>query len=243
MRSEKKLAPDTARQLNWQDFDTLGVAAAEGPGGLYADYRKSFSGSERDQLFWSQAGEQFVNLSGLSGLDALGDGRSLAFWDFDRDGWTDPVLTQLGEPALVLFHNDLPEHFPKLVEAGRTVALRLVGGNRTSAPHPEWSPREAYGAVVRLKLPDATIVRELHCGEGYNAQNSRTVLIGIGAAPEVPRLEIRWPSGRTTEVRNVAAGTLLTVFENPAEAAGEGGVRRETYRRDAAAGQALRLAP
>ena len=60
--------------------------------------------------------------------------------------------------------------------------------------------------------------REHRCGEGFASQNSRTLLIGIGEHEVAEQIRIRWPSGRSTELGEVAAGSLVTVFETGREA-------------------------
>jgi hypothetical protein len=49
--------------------------------------------------------------------------------------------------------------------------------------------------------------------------------VGLGAAAIVDRLEIRWPSGRTELVQNVAANYLVVVRE------GAGIVTRTPFQR------------
>lgn len=230
VRSEDRLPEHLRNHLPWGDLDTPGVVAIQEGTNVRGDYRKSWSGHERDQVFINRGGRSFSNLSGVSGLDSPGDGRSLVWWDYDRDGWLDAAITELGEPAVRLYHNDVPAQAPDVANSGNILAIRLRGGQRRGQPDRNWSSREAYGAVVRLDLPGATIVRELHCGEGYNAQNSRTLLIGIGTATEVHKIEVRWPSGRRSEIDHVAADTLLTVWENADETADREGSRREPYR-------------
>ena len=89
------------------------------------------------------------------------------------------------------------------------------------------SPRDPYGTVVKLRVGGKLIVRELRCGEGYAAQNSRTLLVGIGAAAEATSVEIRWPSGKKQEIGSVPEGTLVTANELEA-------VATEAYRRKVA---------
>jgi len=44
------------------------------------------------------------------------------------------------------------------------------------------------------------LIREYRCGEGFAAQNSSTLLIGIGDHPSASRVTVRWPSGKTSQV-------------------------------------------
>ncbi len=46
----------------------------------------SFSGYERDQLMLNLGEGKFLDISGVSGMDSITDGRGAVFADFDNDG-------------------------------------------------------------------------------------------------------------------------------------------------------------
>ncbi len=163
--------------------------------------RKSLSGHERNRLFLSQGGRQFTDLSLLSGADHKGDGRAVALLDHDRDGWLDMAVANTNKPSLAFFKNQL--QLPRLV-----IALRLTGGPSSN--------RDAIGARVSLRAGDRTQVRELHAGEGNAAQNSKTMIFGLGAAPAAEAVTIRWPSGRVQEIGPVPGGQLVRLTEGAA---------------------------
>ena len=60
----------------------------------------SFSGYERNCLFLNRAGKQFTDVSLISGLDNIADGRTFVYWDYDRDGWQDIALVNANSPLL-----------------------------------------------------------------------------------------------------------------------------------------------
>lgn len=188
----------------------------------------SFSGHERDCLFLNQGARSFLDLSGVSGLDDPSDGRNLAIWDYDRDGWPDLATTNLNTPTLRIYHNDLGAALS--ADQHQSIAVRLVGGNRTSRPQPGLSARDAYGAKIKVGLGDTTLMREHHAGEGFAVQNSATLLIGIGARAAADTVTVRFPSGREHTARAVPGGTLLTVYEDPAQAPGGQPFVRAAYR-------------
>jgi len=49
------------------------------------------------------------------------------------------------------------------------------------------------------------------------AQNSSAMLIGIGTDKWANSLAVRWPSGKAQAIEHVAADSLVTVYENPAQ--------------------------
>ena len=71
----------------------------------------SFSGYERNHLFVNQDGKAFVDLSGVSGLDAVGDSRSFAVLDYNRDGWPDIGLVNPREMQRYAFSLNNPMRY------------------------------------------------------------------------------------------------------------------------------------
>lgn len=176
----------------------------------------SLSGHERNVLFLNREGRQFEDVSGISGVNHPADGRAVGLLDYDRDGWQDLVVVNANAPQIQLFHNEIGT-FPTRKGEARVVALRLVGGNQQSNALPGLSNRDAIGAGIEVVLGESTLLRELRAGEGFAAQNSRTLLVGVGDAPEVTRIRVRWPSGRVQESGPFPVGSLVTVLEDPSE--------------------------
>ena len=171
----------------------------------------SFSGHERNHVFLNRNGGDYVEVSGISGLDHPGDSRAFAVLDYDRDGWQDIAVVNANAPLFQLFRNQMGEG----ADPGGMVAIRFVGGNRYAFPTRRWSSRDAYGARAVLEVEGRELLREHRAGEGLAAQNSATLRVGIGRAQEVARIEIRWPSGRRAETHAIPAGTLVTAYEDP----------------------------
>ena len=68
----------------------------------------SWSGFERNCFFVQSDAGEFLNVSAVSGLDVIEDGRGLAVLDFDRDGDPDLLLKSRSSPQVRLWRNDLP---------------------------------------------------------------------------------------------------------------------------------------
>lgn len=184
----------------------------------------SLSGKERNHLFLSNYphAEQFFDVSGVSGLDSPADGRAFGLFDFDHDGWLDVAVANANTPLLEVYRNQVGQ---RAESTGHVVALRLRGGNQTAQPTTEWSNRDGYGALVTVEAGGRTLVREHRCGEGFSAQNSSTMIIGVGSAETIEKVTVRWPSGQVHETSGVPAGTLLMAFENPEHDGGNHFVR------------------
>ena len=172
----------------------------------------SFSGDERNHVFLNQGGEDYVEVSGVSGLDHPGDSRAFAVLDYDGDGWQDLAVVSSNAPLFTLYRNQMGER--EDATAGM-VAVRFEGGNRSSDGSEQWSNRDGYGARALLEMGGRTLLREQRAGEGLAAQNSATLRVGIGDAERADRLEIRWPSGRSHDTTAVPAGMLVYAYEDP----------------------------
>jgi thiol-disulfide isomerase/thioredoxin len=170
----------------------------------------SFSGRETNSVFFNREGRAFRDLSGISGMDSIADGRGFAYLDYNRDGWVDVALVNSNAPQLELFRNRMGE----LGGSGRAIHVRLVGGNHEPGAAPGRCPRDGVGAHVRVKAGALALLREARLGDGFAAQNSATLTIGIGGNEEA-EVRVVWPSGRVTDVGRVAAGLLATVREFP----------------------------
>ena len=137
--------------------------------------------------------------------------------DFDRDGRIDLAVVNANEPLCELFANRS--------KAGHILALRFVGGNDRDEVSREWSVRDGYGVQVEVDVGGRTLLREHRAGEGFSAQNSATLLVGLGAYQRADAVRVRWPSGRVQRATDVAKlVSLLTVYENSRHSPTGGGV-------------------
>ena len=153
-------------------------------------------------------------MSGVSGLDDVADSRGFALLDLDRDGWLDIVLANENTPRLRLFRNAMGDGPDGL--DNRFVAFRFVGGNTTEQPSTEWSTRDGFGTSVELELADeVTLYREHQTESSFGAQNSTTMVVGLGTEDVARAATVRWLSGKVLETSNIPAGTLVTVYEDP----------------------------
>jgi hypothetical protein len=146
-------------------------------------------------LFLNQLRESgalaFQTAPASAGLAVAESSRAAAYADFDNDEDLDLLVTRIDGPPLLL-RNDTSMRHPAL-------RLTLVGrqGNR-----------DAYGTQVRVVAGGVTQLRELRAGDGYLANNDTRLLLHLpgGRAASV---EITWPGGDVTTLRDVAPGSLV----------------------------------
>ena len=157
----------------------------------------SFSGYERDLLALNLGGEEFLNISGVSGVDSISDGRGSLFADFDNDGDLDIFMTTVQGEAHYLFRNNVGQD-------GGFLRIDLEGTK---------SGRDAYGAVVRVKSSAGLQAKLKSGGSGYISQSDSRLLFGIGSDAAAESVEVVWPSGATQTLESIPAGSSIRVVE------------------------------
>lgn len=163
-------------------------------------------------MFLNQQGK-FKDATLISGIDFLEDGRGFAVADFDRDGLVDLGIVSNQNPRFRIARLNVAES-DKPDFAKSFVRIRLIGGNASSAADQTLSPRDPVGAILIAKTASSTRMFQLARGEGFSAQNSQFVHIGLGDDAKIEELEIRWPSGRITVKQEILAGSSVKILES-----------------------------
>jgi hypothetical protein len=150
------------------------------------------------QLFLNDGKGKFRDITGEAGggFDQPKVGRGLAYADFDRDGDLDLLLTTNSGPAY-LYRNDQ-------LAGNHSIRFRLVGTK---------SNRDGIGATVRIVSGDVSQLRMVKSGSSYLSQSELPLTFGLEKRDRVERVVISWPSGRTEEFKNLAAGQCYECTE------------------------------
>ena len=146
----------------------------------------------RSFLYRNDGDFHFTDVNYPSGLYIDG-GWGSAWADYDGDG-------DLDFAAKALYENTLGD----VGEAGHWLAIRLEGTD---------SNRAAIGAQIFVEAGGRLFVRSVSGGTGTGCQPPLVQHFGLGGAPAVERIEVRWPSGRTEswdELVNVDQRFTLT---------------------------------
>jgi len=155
--------------------------------------------AERPQLFRNLDGMKFQEVPPAtgSGLALVVPARGAAFGDLFNDGSIDVVLNNM-DSAPALLRN--------VVKNGNHwIALKLVGGAK--------SPRDAIGAAVFLTAGGVRQRADVLSGGSYGSSSDPRVHFGLGSAPKIERVEIRWPDGKKEEVAISGVDRIVTVVE------------------------------
>jgi len=160
-----------------------------------ADFRGSFSGYERDRLFYNPNGSYgpFVQSAYVFGLDYDHDGRSAAPVDIDGDGDLD--LAVLSVQGLRLLEN---------TSASRRFA-RVRVATEPGTP--------SFGAIVEMRAGGVTRRDFVKLTDGFRTQVPSDLHFGLGDATTIESLEVRWPSGHLDRWTDLPVDQLLIVRE------------------------------
>ena len=87
---------------------------------------------------------------------------------------------------------------------GKALLVRLVGRR---------SNRDGIGAKLQVTAAGTKQMRQVKAGSSYLGQNDLRAHFGVGAATQVDRLEVRWPSGQVDVAAGVPVNSIVTVVE------------------------------
>ena len=159
-----------------------------------------------DSVTWAQPSQLFRNrgdgaLEDVSASTAVAEGRRVArgaaFGDVDNDGRTDVVVsTMRGAPWYL--HNECA---PSAHWLG--LDLRPAAGSNV----------QAIGATVRLSAGGLRQRRDVRANASYGSSNDTRPLFGLGTARRVDEVEIRWPGGKVTKIKEPLLDRYLRVEE------------------------------
>ena len=197
LRRLKSRFPRIPEALFWRTVVRHGRTDGAYNVGARLDAGASLSGYQRNRFFLNVEGSRLYRRVGFVG------GGFTCGWSRLSPPWT---LTAMG--ALTWLSSMLTSRsvscLPTAARRGHILALRFVGGNDRDEISREWSVRDGYGVQVEVDVGGRTLLREHRAGEGFSAQNSATLIVGLGAHQRVDAVRVRWPSGRTQSATDVA---------------------------------------
>jgi hypothetical protein len=122
--------------------------------------------------------------------------RGVAAGDLFGSGDVDLVIEDLAGAPMILKNNG--------ASGKHWVSFELQGTK---------SNRLAIGARLKIVAGGMTQTEEIHSGGSYLSQNDLRVHFGLNAAMKIESLEIRWPSGKIEQLKNLDADKYYAVLE------------------------------
>lgn len=146
-------------------------------------------------LFRNTGQLNFEDVTETWGLKVPSFSNGAAYADLDGDGDLDLITNNIDDPAFI-FENNNPstnKHY---------LRIKLTG----SAKNPD-----AFGADVTLRFDDHLQRAHLLSSRGYLSKSENTLHFGLDERTEVAAVEVNWPDGKFSILKNVAADQVLTI--------------------------------
>jgi len=122
--------------------------------------------------------------------------RGACFADYDNDGKVDAFLVNLGAKG-ALVHN-------VSANAGHWIEIKLAGTK---------SNRDGIGARIEVTAGEKHWTAERVAGSGYLSQNDGRMHFGLGAATQIDKIVVKWPSGREQTLEKQGVDRELKIEE------------------------------
>jgi enediyne biosynthesis protein E4 len=166
---------------------------------------RSLAGYQPKRVWINDGSGGFSEVAQMVGASDRYDGRSVALADFSGRGALDVAVANQRGPLLLYKNN---------VSSDRQwIGFDLEGGCRSDSPSAPCTNRSAVGTQVELFWNGRQQLQEVSGGSGFCAQNQRTLHFGLGSHTAIDRAVIRWPSGKTQELKGLQAGRVHKIQE------------------------------
>jgi enediyne biosynthesis protein E4 len=187
--------------VQFYDFDNSGwpgifianghIAPEVDGKGIGTSYR------EPKVLYLNLRNGKFANVTERAGsvLTEKHSARGMALGDLFNDGRLEAIVNNM---------NESPSLYRDTAHAGNFISLQLIGTK---------SNRAALGAEVTVLTVDGPRTQEIRSGGSYISQSDLRLHFGLGQARKAEKVIIRWPSGLSETLSDLAANQFYVVRE------------------------------
>jgi hypothetical protein len=122
--------------------------------------------------------------------------RASVVLDYDNDGRLDLLVGLMGDRPILLHNRDR--------SGNHWITLALRGTKSNPA---------GWGSFIELTADGKSHVQESRCPAAFLSQSDPRIHFGLGRAPIVQRIQIKWPSGTVQTLTDVRVDQILQVTE------------------------------
>jgi hypothetical protein len=166
--------------------------------------RRSLAGYQQKKVWVNDGAGRFIDVAPMVGVTERHDGRAVALADLGNRGVLDVIVANQRGPVSV-YRND--------VAPGRRWLAFDLEGRCVPDATVACTNRSAIGAQVVVHWAGQRQLQEVSGGSGFCSQNQRRLHFGLGSAASVDRVEIRWPSGKRTELTSPGLDRVHSIKE------------------------------
>ena len=197
--------------------------------------------SDQNRFYKNNGDGTFTDIYALTGIDAQVGSWEIQAGDFNNDGlidflWQNNKELYLNNGNLTFTGYDLPFSEGGIGDLNNDGFLDVQFGNKVYYNVPNannWikiklkgiqSNSNGIGARIEIYGAFGKQIKEVRSGHGFSHQSTMNIHFGIGAATEITKIIVRWPSGMVDQINNpamnqsrlIVEGTTLSIdeFEN-----------------------------
>ncbi|MDO9552012.1 MAG: VCBS repeat-containing protein [Rhodonellum sp.] len=148
-------------------------------------------------VFKNRGDLNFTNVVHEWGLGDPIHSNGSAYGDLNNDGTLDLVINNVNNEVLI-YKNKSKQFFPE----NHSLQIQLIGKNRNTA---------AVGTQIRLKVGDQIFYQEQMPNRGFQSSVDPKLTFGLGTVDQLDEVQVRWPDGKVTILKEILADQLLTL--------------------------------
>ncbi|MFN3998352.1 VCBS repeat-containing protein [Algoriphagus sp.] len=138
---------------------------------------------------------KFENKADAWGLGKAIHSNGAAYGDLNNDGTLDLVVNNVNKPAQIFRNNG-----KSLNPDNHSIQFKLIGKGQNT---------QAIGTQIRIIAGDKIFYSEQMPNRGFQSSVDPKVTVGLGPITQVDLIQILWPDGKYTELKDQAVDQLL----------------------------------
>ena len=149
----------------------------------------------RHYLFRNNGEAFFVEATESANVADMAESRGVIVGDYNNDGYPDLYVTGNDTGGMLYQNRQTPNRWIKISTQGTV------------------SNRDGIGARITVFHNSQTQIREVCAGSSYLSCNDKSVIVGLGDANRVEKIEVKWPSGVIDSVADIPTNQHLLAVE------------------------------